>query len=212
LGPLFRGIFRLISSVTIDGLEHVPQKGAYLIAPNHVSLVDPPLVLAFWPSDPEAVAATDVLERPGQSLLVRWYGVIPVHRHEYDRHALEAIWGALRAGRPVMIMPEGTRSHVPGMRRAEPGVAYILEKINVPVVPVGVVGTTDDFFQHSIRGERPSVSMVIGEPLILPPIEGKGEARRLARQRNADLIMMRVASLLPFEYQGIYANSASLDA
>ena len=212
LRPLFRGVFRLISNVTVIGSEHVPQKGAYLIAPNHVSLYDPALVMAFWPSAAEAVAASDVWERPGQSLLVSWYDVIPVHRHEYDRHALEAIWGALGAGRPVMIMPEGTRSHAPGMRNAEPGIAYILEKINVPVVPVGVVGTTDDFFRRAMRGERPSVYMYIGEPMLLPPIESKGEARRLARQRNADLIMMNIAALLPLEYRGIYADPANLDA
>jgi 1-acyl-sn-glycerol-3-phosphate acyltransferase len=210
--PLFRGIFRLLSDVSLRGLEYVPKKGAYLIAPNHVSLYDPALVMAFWPCAAEAVTASDVLERPGQSSLVRLYGVIPVHRHEYDRYALEAVWGALGAGRPVMIMPEGTRSHAPGMQHAEPGIAYILEKISVPVVPVAVVGTTDDFFRRALRGERPSVSMFIGEPMLLPPIEVKGEARRLARQQHADQIMKHIATLLPLEYQGVYADPANLDA
>jgi hypothetical protein len=48
--------------------------------------------------------------------------------------------------------------------------------------------------------------------MLLPPIEGKGEARRLARQRNADLLMKHIASLLPLEYRGVYADPASLDA
>jgi len=210
LRPLFRGIFRLISDVSISGVEHIPQEGAYLIAPNHVSLYDPPFVMAFWPSTAEAVGASDVWERPGQSWLVRLYGVIPVHRYDYDRSALQAIQTALDAGRPLMIMPEGTRSHAPGMRRAEPGVAYIVEKTNIPVVPVGVTGTTDDFFQRAIRGGRPSVHMAVGEPLYLPPVEGKGEARRLARQHNADLIMIHIAALLPFDYRGVYADPAKL--
>jgi 1-acyl-sn-glycerol-3-phosphate acyltransferase len=212
LRPAFRGVFRLISNVSISGVEHIPKQGAYLIAVNHVSLYDPPLVMAFWPSAAEAVGASDVWQRPGQSLLVRWYGVIPVHRYEYDRSALQAIQTALGEGRPLMIMPEGGRSHAPGMRRAEPGVAYIVEKSNFPVLPVGVTGTTDDFFQRAIRGGRPSVHMAIGEPLNLPPVEGKGEARRLARQRNADLIMIRIAALLPPEYRGVYADPAKLVA
>jgi len=212
LRPLFRGIFRLISNVSINGVEHIPRKGAYLIAVNHVSLYDPPLVMAFWPSTAEGVGASDVWQRPGQSLIVRWYGVIPVHRYEYDRSALQAIQIALDAGRPLMIMPEGGRSHVPGMRRAEPGVAYIVEKANIPVVPVGVTGTTDDFFQRAIHGGRPSVHMAIGEPLYLPPVEAKGEARRLSRQRNADLIMTHIAALLPFEYRGAYADPTKLVA
>jgi 1-acyl-sn-glycerol-3-phosphate acyltransferase len=212
LRPLFRGIFRLLSNVSISGVEHIPKESAYLIAVNHVSLYDPPLVMAFWPCAAEAVGAADVWQRPGQSLLVRWYGVIPVHRYEYDRSALQAIQVALGSGRPLMIMPEGGRSHAPGMRRAEPGVAYIVEKTNIPVLPVGVVGTTDDFFHRARRGERPSVYMSIGEPLLLPPVEGKGVVRRLARQRNADLIMTHIAALLPFEYRGVYADPAKLDA
>lgn len=210
LRPLFRGIFRLLSRVTISGEEHIPRDCAYVIAVNHVSLFDPPLVVAFWPFEAEAVGASDVWDRPGQSLLVSWYGVIPVHRYEYDRTALKAIWAALEAGKPLMIMPEGGRSHAPGMRRAEPGVAYIVEKSDVPVVPVGVAGTTDDFFRRAMRGESPSVHMAIGEPLRLPPVEGKGEARRLSRQRNADLIMTHVAALLPSEYRGVYADPAKL--
>jgi 1-acyl-sn-glycerol-3-phosphate acyltransferase len=212
LRPLFRGIFYLLSNVSISGVEHIPKEGAYLIAVNHVSLYDPPLVMAFWPSTAEAVGASDVWQRPGQSLLVRWYGVIPVRRYEYDRSALQAIQTALDAGRPLMIMPEGGRSHAPGMRRAEPGVAYIVEKTDIPVVPVGVTGTTDDFFQRAIRGGRPSVHLAIGEPLYLPPVDGKGEARRLARQRNADLIMTHIAALLPIEYRGVYADPAKLAA
>lgn len=212
LRPLFRGIFRLLSNVSISGMEHIPKESAYLIAVNHVSLYDPPLVMAFWPCAAEAVGAADVWQRPGQSLLVRWYGVIPVHRYEYDRSALQAIQVALGSGRPLMIMPEGGRSHAPGMRRAEPGVAYIVEKTNIPVLPVGVVGTTDDFFHRARRGERPSVYMSIGEPLLLPLVEGKGVVRRLARQRNADLIMTHIAALLPFEYRGVYADPAKLDA
>ena len=212
LRPLFRGIFRLLSHVSITGMELIPRDHPYVIAVNHVSLFDPPLVVAFWPSTAEAVGASDVWHRPGQSFLVQWYGVIPVRRYEYDRGALQAIWAALDAGRPLMIMPEGGRSHAPGMRRAEPGVAYIIEKSNVPVVPVGVTGTTDDFFKRAMRGERPSVNMAIGAPLLLPPVEGKGEARRLARQRNADLIMTHVAELLPIEYRGVYADPAKLAA
>jgi 1-acyl-sn-glycerol-3-phosphate acyltransferase len=105
-----------------------------------------------------------------------------------------------------MIMPEGGRSHRPGMRRAEPGAAYIVEKTGVPVVPVGVVGTTDDFLSRALRGRRPHAQMIIGKSFHLPDVEGRGEERRLARQRNADLIMSHIAALLPPEYRGVYAE------
>jgi 1-acyl-sn-glycerol-3-phosphate acyltransferase len=208
LRGVFRGIFHLISRVTISGVENLPQQGAYIIAPNHVSLFDPPLVIAFWPTSPEAAGAVEIWGRKGQAQLVSWYEVIPVHRHGYDRQLLDRMLACLKAGRPLMIMPEGSRSHQPGMNRAEPGAAYIVEKTGVPVVPVGVVGTTDDFLRRGLKGRRPHVHMTIGKPVELPLIQTKGEARRLARQQNADLIMSHIAALLPLNYRGIYAEPA----
>ena len=89
LRPTFRLIFHAISQVKIIGKENVPPRGAYLIAFNHISLFEPPLICAFWPVAPEAMGAAEVWERPGQSLLARWYGGIPVHRDQYDRQLIK---------------------------------------------------------------------------------------------------------------------------
>ncbi len=202
--PIFRGVFHLLSRVCISGLENVPKSGAYIIAINHISLYEPPLMIAFWPVAPEAVGAVEIWERTGQSQLARLYGGIPVHRGDYDRRVLERIWSSLEAELPLLIAPEGGRSHTPGLRRAMPGVAFVIEKANVPVLPVGVVGTTTDFLQRALYGKRPTLEMRIGKPIRLPPIEGKGESRREARQHNADLIMIHIARLLPAEYRGVY--------
>jgi 1-acyl-sn-glycerol-3-phosphate acyltransferase len=151
----------------------------------------------------------EIWERTGQSTLVRLYGALQVHRGEYDRKIIDKVLAALEAGRPVAIFPEGGRSHKPGLRQALPGVAFILDKAQVPVVPVGVVGSTEDFFQRALHGKRPELEMNIGNPLVLPPIMGKGEERRLERQHNVDLVMERIADLLPVEYRGIYAQRVS---
>jgi 1-acyl-sn-glycerol-3-phosphate acyltransferase len=81
----FRGLFHLLGKITINGLDHIPNEGAYLIAYNHISLYDPPFVVSFWPCAPEVVGAAEVWERRGQGTLLRMYGVIPVHRGDYDR-------------------------------------------------------------------------------------------------------------------------------
>lgn len=205
--PVFRGIFHLLSQVQIDGLENVPRQGAYLIAINHVSLFEPPFILAYWPVAPEAVGAVDIWKRPGQAALARLYGGIPVHRGEYDRSLLDTMIAALYSGRPLLIAPEGGRSHTPGMRLALAGVAYVVEKAGVPVVPVGISGATDDFLSRGLRGKRPKLTMRIGPPLRLPPSEGKGSARHLSRQQNVDCIMEHIARLLPAEYHGVYGQS-----
>jgi 1-acyl-sn-glycerol-3-phosphate acyltransferase len=206
LRPAFRGLFHILSSITITGLENVPRKGAYLIAINHISLYEAPFVVAFWPSEPEAVGASDVWNRTGQSTLVRLYGGIPVHRGEYDRKVVETMLVILRNGKPLLIAPEGGRSHKPGLRKAFPGVAYVMEKAGVPVVPVGIVGSTDDFLKRALRAKRPPLEMHIGKPIKLPAIVGSIEERRLTRQQNADLVMAHIAALLPYEYRGVYAN------
>ncbi len=205
LRALFRFIFRVFGRVRIQGIEHIPASGAYLIVANHVSVFEPPFILAFWPQAPEAIAAVEVWERSGQNILVRLYGSIQVHRGEYDREVIDTMLAVLRAGKALLLFPEGTRSHQPGMRRGLPGAAYLADAAQVPILPVGIVGTHDDLLAQALRGRRPRVEMHIGTTFHLPPISGRGEARRLARQQNADQIMRHIAALLPAEYQGAYA-------
>jgi 1-acyl-sn-glycerol-3-phosphate acyltransferase len=207
LRPFFRLLFTLFSQVKIHGLENVPAKRAYLIAMNHVSLFEAPFILAFWPVAPEAAGAVDIWSRPGQSMLARLYGGIPVHRGEYDRKLIDQMLSALKSGRPLVIAPEGRRSHTPGMRRALPGAAFIIDQAGTPVLPVGIYGATDDFLSLALRGKRPRIEMRIGSPLFLQPIQGRGEAKRIQRQANADQIMFHIAELLPPEYRGVYDSS-----
>ena len=205
---VFRGLFHILGRVKITGREHVPLGKPYVAAINHVSIFDPPFAASFWPETLEIIGASDVFDKPGQGQVLKLYGVTPVHRGDYDRALLNWITRALKSGHPLLIAPEGGRSHVTAMRRAMPGIGYIVEAARVPVVPIGLVGTTDDFWQRARRGEKPNLEMRIGKPITLPPIEEKGAARHEARQRNADLVMSHLAGLLPEEYRGEYAKSA----
>jgi 1-acyl-sn-glycerol-3-phosphate acyltransferase len=200
--------FLLLGRVRLSGLENIPLGTAYVAAVNHVSIYDPPLLLSFWPETLATIGAADVFDKPVQGELLSIYGTTPVHRGEYDRSLIDTMLATLRAGKGLMIAPEGGRSHAVAMRRAKPGVAYVVDEAQVPVVPVGIVGTTDDFLKRGLSFKRPHVEMRVGRPVRLPPLEGRGEQRREARQRNADLVMRHVAGLLPPEYRGVYADSA----
>jgi 1-acyl-sn-glycerol-3-phosphate acyltransferase len=203
-----RVLFLLLGRITVTGRENVPLGQAYIAALNHVSIIDPPAALCFWPEPLEVIGAVNVFDKPVQGQLLKLYGAIPVHRGEYDRALIDRVLALLAAGRPMMIAPEGGRSHVRAMRRAKPGVGFILQKANVPVLPVGMVGTTGDFLQRGLRGERPAIEMRIGRPIQLPPAPADPAARRAARQQVADLVMSHIAGLLPEEYRGVYADSA----
>jgi len=205
---IFRGIFLALARVKIIGKENIPYGTAYVVAMNHVSIFDPPFVAAFWPEQLEIIGAIDVFSKPGQGQLLKLYGVIPVHRGDYDRPLLTKIISILKSGIPLLIAPEGARSREPAMRRAKPGIAYIVEQTGAPVLPVALIGTTEDFWQRAKRGQKPLLEMRIGKPITLPPITAKGTEKHVARQRNADLVMSYLAGLLPEDYRGVYAESA----
>ena len=205
---VFRGIFRALSRVKIVGEENIPYGKPYVVAMNHVSIFDPPFVGAFWPEQLEIIGAIDVFSKPGQGLVLKMYGVIPVHRGDYDRPLLTKIISIIKSGIPLLIAPEGARSHDTAMRRAKPGIAYIVEQTGAPVLPVGLIGTTEDFWRRASRGKKPSLEMRIGKPITLPHITAKGADKHALRQRNADMVMSYLAGLLPEEYRGVYAESA----
>src|SRR5918996_5717281 len=174
LKTVFRAIFHLLARIKIIGKENIPYGRPYVIAMNHVSIFDPPFVAAFWPEQLEIIGAIDVFSKPGQGQLLKLYGVIPVHRGDYDRSLLTRIVSIIKSGYPLLIAPEGGRSHDTAMRRAKPGIAYIVEKTDASVLPVALVGTTEDFWQRAKRAQRPQLEMRIGKPIILPLITAKG--------------------------------------
>jgi 1-acyl-sn-glycerol-3-phosphate acyltransferase len=206
---LLGALFHILAPIKVTGKKNIPRGKPYIVAFNHVSLFDPPFLGVFWPEQLEAMGAVDIWSKPGQNILAIVWGGIQVHRGEYDRAVFDKAIGALRSGHPLLISPEGGRSHAPGLCQAKPGIAYIVEQAGVPVIPVGIVGTTDDFWKKASKGKRPPIEMRIGSPLQLPPVEGKGEARRLSRQANTDLVMRAIAGLLPDEYRGVYAGPAT---
>jgi hypothetical protein len=67
--------------------------------------------------------------------------------------------------------------------------------MNIPVIPVGIVGSTDDYLNKALHAKRPGLEMHIGKPLLLPPITEKGAEKHLSLQRNTDQIMLAIAEL-----------------
>jgi 1-acyl-sn-glycerol-3-phosphate acyltransferase len=202
-GPIFRGLFHILARVRIEGVENIPQQGGYLVTPNHVSIFDPPFVLTFWPRQLEIAGTEAVLRRPIQGQLMRLYGAFNVSQGYYNRALLDTMVNGLRSGLSFYIAPEGRRTHTPGMKEGLPGVAYLAAKAGVAVVPVGITGTgnVDETWK---RGRRPSLSMLIGCPLTLPPIDLRSPERKRALQENTETIMKAIADLLPSEYRGVY--------
>ncbi len=206
LRPAFRALFHLLGKVELFGMENIPDHNQYVIVFNHVSMVEIPLIAAFWPRDVEIIGADVVWERRGVHIIAKLWSAVRVHRTEFDREVFNQISKVFASGRTLMISPEGTRSHTPGLARGKPGVAYIIDTADVDIVPVGVVGNTMEFLSQGLKGKRPVIQMYVGEPFHLPPLVGKGAERRALRQYNTDYIMAKVAALLPESYRGVYRD------
>jgi 1-acyl-sn-glycerol-3-phosphate acyltransferase len=205
----FRAGYRLAARVEILGRENIPKEGPYLITFNHVSIFDPPLLLGFWPSAPEALGAEYLWDKKGIGSIMRGYGAIPVSRDFFDRKLLNTSLDILRTGKTIVVAPEGTRSHEPGLLPGKPGIAYIAVKADAIIIPVGITGTTSELFRRATRLKRSAVTMRIGAPFRLPKSDSKDIDRKATRQQNADLVMTKIAELLPEEYRGVYADNVS---
>jgi 1-acyl-sn-glycerol-3-phosphate acyltransferase len=83
-----------------------------------------------------------------------------------------------------------------------------MEQTGLPVVPVGIVGTTDDFWHKASKGKRPQLEMHIGRPVKIQGADQHHLGRKESRQLLSDLVMRHIAGLLPKEYRGFYSPNA----
>lgn len=193
---------KLTSRPEVIGRERIPRDPPYILATNHLSAFDIPLLAAVFPHAIRALAAIEHRSNPLYALVLEASGAIWVRRGEVDRQALRTALAVLERDEVVGVAPEGTRadkSHA--LQEGKAGTAYLATRAKVPIVPVGLAGT--EKIKSSLLGlRRPRVRVMIGEPFRLPK---SGRVRSEELREYTDLIMHRIAELLPEEYRGVYA-------
>lgn len=210
LWQVFKAIFALLTEVTISGAENVPSTGALLLAPNHLSHVDPPLLYRTMPRHEDIVVmvADTYKDKFWFRLVIDNVRIIWIARGASDRAALKGALEILKQGYILGIAPEGTRSKTGKLQEAKTGAAFLATKANVPIVPVGLIGTYTAF-GDLLRLRRPKLEVRFGKPLLLPPLEGENKAALLDHYTHE--IMCRIAALLPDEYHGFYAGDKRIE-
>jgi 1-acyl-sn-glycerol-3-phosphate acyltransferase len=208
LRAIFVLLFRLLAKVEVSGQEHVPDRGGCLLAVNHLSRIDPPLIYILMKrQDVTGLAADKYKKYPFFRWIINAVHGIWLNREEADIEALKAARDHLLAGGALGIAPEGTRSLTGALIQAKTGTAYLADKARVPIVPVAISGT-DKAVHELFRLHRPHIQVKFGAPFCLPPVERR--SREADLQRNSDEIMCRIAALLPPEYRGVYADHPRL--
>ena len=179
----------------ITGLENLPRTGGYIVASNHASLLDPPIVGLYLPRQ-VGFFARRTLWKPG---LAAWWltgvGTIPVDREGgADVAAIRRVLQALQKERVVILFPEGTRSSDGRMQTPKPGIGLIACRAQIPVVPARIFGSEEAFGRGGKVRLGTPVSVAYGTPL-LPAEYDDPSAGKERYQRAADKIMGAIEKL-----------------
>lgn len=187
----------------VEGLENVPQTGPAILMINHIALIDPILVLHLVPRNIVPMAKIEVYNYPVVGILPRLWGVIPVHREEIDRRAIQQTIQVIEAGEIVLLAPEATRS--PALRQGKEGVAYIASRTQAPVVPVAISGSVGfPTLPFTQAWKQPGATVRFGSPFTF-----KKDYQRAGREQlriMMDEAMFILANLLPLEQRGFYKD------
>lgn len=207
---LLRKLMDAIAQVEIHGRENLPDHGAFIIATNHLGMLD--ATLLYYAIDRWDVFVP-VAEKWEENAFLRWLGrhlnFVFIDRFNPDLKAMRKIIGLMEKGYTLVIAPEGTRSRVESMIEGKPGVSYLAAKLRRPIVPIGLAGTEDRVVLENLRHFRRSPIVVnAGKPFSLPPVPNND--RDAALSEATDEIMCRIAALIPEKNRGVYADHPRL--
>jgi len=209
---IIRFLLRLLTRIEVRGVENVPTSGNFVIACNHLGLVD--ALVPFYVLDNNNLVLL-VGEKWEKVAILRWLGkqlnFIFVDRFNPDLKAIRELISRMKQGEVLVITPEGTRSKVGHLIEGKKGVSYLAAKLGYPILPAGVTGSFDPlFFGQLKRLKRPHVTVNVGTSFSLPPLPFESQERDEALQRDTDEIMCRIAAILPAEFRGVYADHPRL--
>ena len=191
-----RGIFSLYNRVEVFGRDYIPLSGPLIVASNHSSNLDPPLVGAFFPMRLRYLAKDSLFKNVILKKIIQMLGAIPVSREDSQKAAavLKLLLSSLQNDENVLLFPEGTRSPDGKLQNLEGGVAFLSLRAMVPIVPVYVGGS----FVACPRGKMPIPSKLRlhwGKPIhpqeIIEEVGERGARQEILKQLTASLLHLR---------------------
>lgn len=195
-------ITKFACHLKVEGEENVPLVGPLIVVSNHLSYLDPPLISMVLPRETHFLAKRELFDHPVMGMMVRQWNAIPLERGSGDLGALRASMKALSQNKVLGMFPEGHRSRGP-MLKAHPGTALLAHRTEAPILPIAITGT------ENIKGavgilKHPYITIRIGQAFRVPHMDGRIERAQL--NTLTDMIMFRIAEMLPEYYRGEYAG------
>ena len=200
---------RLLFRARVEGVEHLPHHGPFILVSNHCSNLDPPIL--GWATGHQIgrivhfMAKVEMRSWPIIGWLATQSAVYFVRRGEGDRAAQRFSMEALSEGRPIALFVEGTRSRDGHLKAGKPGAALLAIRTGAPLIPIGIAGTHRIFPGRSRWPHATRVVVRIGKAFSLAH-EPDGRLDRAALTEGTDRIMREIAALLPPEQRPIGAS------
>ena len=189
---LSRTAFRLGTGLRLSGLENIPRTGKIILASNHRSNFDPPLLGGTITREVHFFAKEELFRKPGISQFLKSLNAFPVRRGQLDRKALSSCLRILANDGALIFFPEGTRAPMNGFLKAKLGIGWLICKSNAPVLPIYIHGSTVDSMQFK---NRPAIDIVFGKPVSAQDLmSGLGDGRE-AYQTVADRVLEHIRDL-----------------
>jgi len=170
----------------IEGREHIPAEGGFILAPNHISNLDPPVVGCACPRVIHTMGKQELFRHQPLKWILEHLNGFPVNRGEMDMKAMKTALKVLKSGECLLLFPEGTRRKTgdPMRFKARAGVGMLAMKTKVPIVPAGIYGTE----------QRQKFIIRFGEP-ITPEMYAQYPQTAEGYQQLSDELMRRIAEL-----------------
>ncbi len=162
---LSRILARLFFGYRIIHRERLPETGGFILAANHQSYFDPPLVGICSRRAVHYLARKSLMDWPFFGPMFPDMNVIPVDRGGNDMSALKTVIRKIQAGEGVVLFPEGTRSPDGKLQPAQAGVGLVIAKTLAPVVPVRIFGSYEAFPRGSKHIKLHPIRIVVGKPI-----------------------------------------------
>ena len=201
---LFRLMYATYFRWRVYNPERVPQTGPVILASNHASFLDPPLVGCGFKRDINFLARESLFRFPGIGALLRSWNAVPVDREGGGAKGLKMILDRLHDGGAIILFPEGTRTRDGKLQPAKSGIGLTVIKSEAPVVPVRVFGTFEAYGKH-VKFPRPKrVAVKYGKPMMFAELRAEAKTCSKVRlkeiyQQVADELMAEIAKLEPVE-------------
>jgi 1-acyl-sn-glycerol-3-phosphate acyltransferase len=184
---LSRTALRVFFRIEVYGAENIPSSGPFIIAPNHISFLDPPAAGAFIRREVYYMARGSLFEIPLLGRLITWCNAFPVRRGSPGPAALRKALAVLKKGRGLLVFPEGKRSSDGKLNEGTPGVGMLAQSAGAPVVPAFIRGTDRALPVGALFIRTARISVYYLEPVIPPE-----KASREAYRRITEEVMKRI--------------------